>query len=475
MKPIIKSRMATIGVSQKIWGLYVLPQMFVVLLILVGIVSVVPPLAVLMLFGMALYAFKGPKESMEALSLLAFFLIINKGLAPIGSYLSLFRWLILFAVFGRIMWDTVMNNAPMPGSMWALSLFAGTIFLFSILFSYMPTVSALKVVTFFMGVGSALTGFYRTRHLKDYWIAWFLTLSLFILIISIPFYALPWGYLRNGVGFQGVLTHPQVFGPMAAIFAAFLSGMAFFEKNRSRLLLIGVAIAWVGVYTSQSRTAFLAAAGGFILTVIIGFLWNQQWRRQIVGALASGGSFFVLSFLALFLALNWTEISAGALEFLLKDDSDTSVTEALQDSRSELIQRSLDNFRMSPVTGIGFGVPSDAIFSMDSEPEATGPLGIPLGASVEKGFMPSAVLEETGITGAVMVIILILTLIWPVIKNGRIYSFWIFMSCLLINAGEMVFFSVGGMGMFLWMLMAFCHITSLPQKKRPRVRRARSH
>jgi hypothetical protein len=32
-----------------------------------------------------------------------------------------------------------------------------------------------------------------------------------------------------------------------------------------------------------------------------------------------------------------------------------------------------------------------------------------------------------------------------------------FLAALLINLGEMVFFSVGGMGFYLWIIMAFCY------------------
>jgi hypothetical protein len=86
-----------------------------------------------------------------------------------------------------------------------------------------------------------------------------------------------------------------------------------------------------------------------------------------------------------------------------------------------------------------------------------GPFGLPVGASVEKGFMPSAVLEETGITGAVLVIGLLLALFRPIVRNGSISLFWMALVCLFVNFGEMVFFSVGGLGMLFWVLMAFAY------------------
>ena len=454
----------------KVLGLYILPRKILLLFVAVLIMAIASPAAMLVLGGLAVYALRGPKESMESLSLLAFLLIINNGIAAISSSLSLFRWLILFAVFGRLMWDTLSQNAPVPPAVMPLTIFTGTIFIFSFLFSYLPVVSALKVLTFYMGVGSALIGFYRTRHLRDYWIAWFLSLTLFIVILSMPLLASPLGYLRNGSGFQGILIHPQIFGPVAAIIAAFLTGLYLFERQKSHLLLMGVVFAWIGVFASESRTAFLAVAGGMAITLFVGIFFNNKWRPKIARVLSSGAAFFMVGFISLYLVINWTDVKTSAVEFLLKDGRQTSITESLQDSRSFLIERSMANFRASPITGIGFGVPS-SIASGNTVRIETGPLGIPLGASVEKGFMPSAVLEETGITGGVLVLVLIFSLMRPIIKTGRIFSFWIFTACLLINLGEMVFFSVGGMGMFLWILMAFCYINSMPLKRNKIIRR----
>ncbi|HET6567972.1 MAG TPA: hypothetical protein VFG50_08400, partial [Rhodothermales bacterium] len=152
-------------------------------------------------------------------------------------------------------------------------------------------------------------------------------------------------------------------------------------------------------------------------------------------------------------------IERTVMAFLLKDDATDSVEESLSASRSGLIERSLDNFRAAPITGIGFGVPSEAKYF---RPE-TGFLGLPVSASVEKGFMPSAVLEETGVTGAILVVILLLAIFLPVVRWGTITHFWMMSCCVLINLGEMVFFSVGFMGLFFWLLLAYGYTCSLPE------------
>ena len=404
--------------------------------------------------AITIHAMRGPRQSIEALTLLAFLLVVNKGLVNVGGYVSMFRWPILFAAFGRVIWDTIIKNAPVPRVLPLLMIFTLTIFLFALLVSFLPAVSILKVVTFSVGVGTILTCLHRTLYIRDYWLSWFTTIGLFILVASVPLYATPWGFMRNGVSFQGILVHPQIYGPIAATMTSFFTGLVFFESSRSRLMQLGVALGWLAIFTSQSRTSFLALFLSFLLVLIFGFM-HKKWQPQIVQALSRSTTLLIGAFAIFFVVLQWGNMQNGLVTFLLKDDGDasSSITNALEDSRGWLIQRSMNNFYENPLTGIGFGVPSN--------PEAarveTGFLGLPTGASVEKGFMPSAVLEETGITGAFFVVLLLITLIRPVLQYGGISLFWMLMTCVMINAGEMVFFSVGGMGLYIWLLMAFCY------------------
>jgi hypothetical protein len=205
--------------------------------------------------------------------------------------------------------------------------------------------------------------------------------------------------------------------------------------------------------------------------MLIGGITNASWRPLIRKALFRKYTGYILVAFSVFAVLKWSTLQESFTEFLLKDDSDTSITESLQSSRSGLIERSMENFRAAPLTGIGFGVPSEpGLVRIE-----TGALGLPTGASVEKGFMPSAVLEETGLTGAIMVVFIIVFLIKPVTQKGSLSMLCLLMTCLMINAGEMVFFSVGGMGLHLWLLMAFCYnyALSAPEPAQPTGRQRR--
>ena len=72
--------------------------------------------------------------------------------------------------------------------------------------------------------------------------------------------------------------------------------------------------------------------------------------------------------------------------------------------------------------------------------------------------MPSAVLEETGILGGLLVSWLLISLVGPVFTRSDFAIFILMSAALLVNFGEMVFFSVGGMGLYFWLLFGFCYM-----------------
>ena len=427
----------------------------------------VPPLGLVFCLVLAIYAMRGTRQTIEAMALMAFLLLLG------NSYTSsMGRWLVLFASFGRIVWDGVLENAPWPRILRPIVLFFITIFLFAILVSYIPAVSILKDVTFTMGLVIIMTGLYRTTELREYWFSFFFTYAAFIVFASAPFLVTSYGYRSNGMGFQGILNHSQSFGTVMVPIAAIFSSLYLFYNQKSKIVTFGALIAWVGIFLSQARTSFIATILSLIVACMIGFFMGPKWRETIVKAFA-GTRMAILFVIALvFSVLMWSQIQEAFVGFLLKDDGDDSVVASLQDSRGELIRRSMNNFWDNPITGIGFGVPSDPSLLRIKY----GPFGIPLGASVEKGFMPSAVLEETGLIGALIIIYLIGMMLYPILKVGGLMPLWVVLGCVIVNFGEMVFFAIGaGDGIYLWLLMGFCHFFYDPVLVRENSRKFRFH
>ena len=87
--------------------------------------------------------------------------------------------------------------------------------------------------------------------------------------------------------------------------------------------------------------------------------------------------------------------------------------------------------------------------------------GIPISASVEKGFLPTAVLEETGIIGSSFLVLLLFSISFPIFKYGKPWEIWMFATALLLNAGEAMLLSPGGKGLLIWIVIGFCYCNAL--------------
>jgi protein-S-isoprenylcysteine O-methyltransferase Ste14 len=88
--------------------------------------------------------------------------------------------------------------------------------------------------------------------------------------------------------------------------------------------------------------------------------------------------------------------------------------------------------------------------------------------------MPTAVLEEMGIIGALLTLAVLVFLFTPTIQHPDPTLFWMMGASLFVNFGEMVFFSIGGMGFFSWYVMAFCHVAGLEMRESRKAMRTRT-
>jgi hypothetical protein len=417
--------------------------------------------------GVAVHALRGTEEAIESLFVLAFLIITAK------MSISLGRWIILFAASGRVFWDYLSEGEASPPVLYPLLAFVGVVGGTSIITSIFPLVSFLKLASFAVGTTTVIIGLYQTSHSMQHWLSWLYTMGGFILVASIPFYFHSLGFGRNGVGFQGITNHPQTFGPILAPLTALFTGLYLFYpdlENRwvGPLALLG----WGGMYLSLSRTSMFAAVLALGLAVGVGLMFRgATWGGEIGRAFGRPEIILATLLILSLSAVQWTSIQQEVTEVVFKDQGTTSVTETLQESRGGLMDRSMGNFWRAPITGIGFGAPSNPVrFARSVE---RGPLGLPIRATVEKGFMPTAVLEETGIIGALLVLVLLAFLVVPVARYGSLVAFWVLSTALLLNLGEMIFFTMGGNGLYLWLVMGFCYCWSLTrsdQKSRPPVR-----
>ena len=127
-----------------------------------------------------------------------------------------------------------------------------------------------------------------------------------------------------------------------------------------------------------------------------------------------------------------------------------NLNEAFYESRGGGALGEWNDFLQKPLLGNGFGVYPDGEFPAG----VTYIDGIPISAPIEKGFLPTAILQEGGLLGAVLLTLVIALLTRRAWRNTDLRWRAMFIACLAINAGECVFMSPGGIGMFDWLLLS---------------------
>lgn len=428
-------------------------KLLINLFIALGALWVLPIPAAPIYVGLAIYALLGPRQTIISIALLFLLLLGNKTILPSGS--QALRWVVLFAGFAQVIFGSFKRNGSRGSNAltgWLLIFFL-VMFPISWVSSQMPTISVLKLVSFYVGVTAIVVSFLRTRHYAAYWQRWFTTFFFLIIGASILVFFSGGGYERNGVGFQGIFGHPQLLGPVMATIAAWLWGQFLFEGARSREMLIAAFFALVMIYASQARTAALALVAGFVLTYILLILKGRVNALKL-DRRAKNLLYLFTPVLLILIVAQTDQVRSLVTSFAQKRTENAEVSDLIQESRGALINQSLENYRSYPFTGIGLGVPSDYRYNDMRNVETV--MGIPVGASVEKGFLPSAILEEMGLLGAFFTVFIILSAIAIVSRRASFPIVWLLFGVIFINIGEAVFYSIGGLGLYVWLMIGFC-------------------
>ena len=402
----------------------------------------------------ALYALGGRIQAIQALALSWFFSMLNPALAPDASLASIGRYLIIIAAAISVVWRGTNSSARF--SIKRLSLFTlclgALLLVHSLLFSAVVDVSVLKVVAWVVVMLTLLFAWQALataqRVVLFDQLQWAL---VWLLLLSLPLLAIPGiGYLRNGTGFQGLLNHPQAFGPTVALVGVLVGGRILSERKPAwrDIALLGLCL--VLVVLSEARTAGVAMVLGLLSSTLLSPIFAGVSRRLMLPGLRSR-RFQAVALLTVAGVIMAGPLLAGKLStYLFKRSESTSLIAAADASRGVLIQKMFVNIQKNPLTGIGFGVASEPAYM---EVERDPVMGLPLSAPVEKGVMPVAVLEELGIFGAGAVLSWLLVVLRRGARSG-VRQFAVLITLVLVNFGESMFFSVGGMGMLLLILLA---------------------
>ena len=434
-------------------------------LVIVGAAIAHPVLISAILLVLVLLAMVNVSFALKAMLLSVLIKMLNPALVTYPANSNALLWLVPVIAGIRILitmrGDDVRKLAPL----WAFSAVAA---LLSVVTSPAVQISLMKLGAFTLVVSGVLMAAGRLTAAESRDMAvWYAAVGATVIAASLVTLVAPGvAYFLNGTGLQGILNHPQSLGGLISPILAFLLARIFLNKQKNLFVFAAVAVLLLGVVTmTQARTAAISALLGLACAGIVRLARGRRSVTQrSTGKVWAGAAFGLVAVVAA------VGLSSGLQDYLigfvLKRDA-ADIGTAFYASRGAGIENQWFWFLQSPAIGNGFGVYANGEF-----PDGiVSVMGIPISAPVEKGFLPTAVLEETGVIGALFFVVLLVALARRVLRGQDLAWVAVFFATLFINLGEAMLFSAGGMGLFCWLVLALA-IAQSNGVKRYRVRRA---
>lgn len=423
----------------------------VIFAILLRLVSA--PTANLAFLVIAGYALTGRSQAIQALAMSWLFNMLNSALAPEASLASVARYLVILAAAGSVAWrgggiDKSTLSKSLSLTTWLLGVL---LLVHSLLFSVVVDVSVLKVISWVLVVVTLISAWQGLSIHARATLFEQLQLGLALLILlSLPLLALPdIGYAVNGTGFQGLLGHPQSFGPTVALAGSFFGARALGRRlpRWGDIAVFGLCL--LLAVLSEARTAGLAMIFGLAVAVVLSPKFSGVPRKDLMPGLSSP-RIWVLATVTLCAMITAAPFMVEQFSnYIFKRSDTTSLIQEADESRGELVEAMFDNISENPFTGIGFGIGSyPTLMVIERDPV----FDLPVSALVEKGVMPVAIVEELGLIVGLAVFGWLLAALRRSARAG-VPQFAVVITLLLVNLGESMLFSVGGMGMLLLILL----------------------
>ena len=420
-----------------------------VLVVVVGAIALaVPPVPTVALVACAIFALFGPVRTLQSLMVSTLIVYSNPHIVKHATVDGVLFRVVLIAAVLRVMFSLRASDVRL---VWPVWLFALTALATSWVSSPVLAISLMKIAEFSFATTAVLIAF---NHLKPHELmrlqSWFLTVGITVILLSALTLLKPgFGAGLNG-GLQGVLNQPQALGVFIAPFAAWSIAGVLLMRRRASWLEIGVALGTVVlILLTRARTAGFATFFGVAVVTLA-----RTVSRRAATQATLGRPMIVVTLVGMVLigvALSTGKLTQIATEYAFKGtEKDThDIGDAFYESRGGGVQTEWSNFLRQPLIGNGFGVYPDGRFPSGVVMFQ----GIPISAPVEKGFLPTAVLEEDGLLGAILLSLVIVWLGRYAWRNSDLRWRAMFVACLGINVGECVLVSPGGIGMFDWLLV----------------------
>lgn len=410
------------------------------------VLAVGAPAMLLAMIVALVYALLGPRQAIQALAAMVVLKYLNSAVYSFPPLFGMLAWLVLLFVAIRALPMLRARSMFVLGPLWLFVLIAAGLAAFS---SSNPTVSLMKLASFTVGttgvIAAAMALQAKEAHFLRAWLPTVVLAVAAVSLLTVPFPAISQRVYSGS--FQGIFNHPQSFGTFLAPLVTLLV-VRFLLRRRDWHWPDSAALVFTGIIllSTGTRTAAIAVLVGVLGSMFLGVFHKRTGRKEALrGWLIATG----IGAVALTVVLAHGGLRSAASDFIFKRDQDASLDEAFMASRGAGIESQWSNFLSQPLTGHGFGVFPGGYASS----KIVTFMGLPISAPVEKGFLPTAVLEEVGVVGALLFLVLIGGLVRQAYLTGDQVWTAVLLTCLFVNLGEAVFFSVGGIGLIFWLWM----------------------
>ena len=221
---------------------------------------------------LAVFALLGRAQAIQALALSWLFNMLNGGVVTPSTVTSIGRYAVLAAAtLSVVLWSILQPRRSRNDPMIQMTLFLGAFLLIhSLLFSVIVDVSVLKAVSWTMAMGTVFVAWAGlSTSDRDKLAAQLFAGLIVIMLVSLPLLVMRVGYRTNDTGFQGILNHPQAFGPTMALLGAWAASRMLGAKRPS-WLIVGLFVAClILVVLSEARTGGFALLLGVAVAVML--------------------------------------------------------------------------------------------------------------------------------------------------------------------------------------------------------------
>lgn len=313
-----------------------------------------------------------------------------------------------------------------------LAVFALYVIFTSFISSSYPVVSVFKVISYAIPFYAVAAGVSATSQKVDWmmWLYHILTPIIMLCAVTIPFSR----FRIVNDSFQGAINHPNLMGIFGAIYIGVVLYVYTYGKaKRKKVALVLLALTYVMIYLSESRTGMFSAVILLVIHLIMLSGKSQFKAGLILAAIVFFSGFYFSSNPEVY-----TDIAAEVERFVYKRDTDD-----ILESRRGQVDNSQEKYDAHPIIGAGFSVPYE---------EGVKDYQFSMSLTNEPGNIFLAVLGDCGIVGSILFWGYMLYILWHTQRKK-----W--MLCLLpvvVSMGEMAFFATNNIAIYYYLLYGVC-------------------